>query len=587
PAPATHALPGETWREALARRARCAAARQLLRRGQVRTPADLITHNLDILRFALDAAAACESPADLRALWGALRGLTVLDPTCGAGAFLLAAARVLEPLYHACLGRMDTLAHGDADLQRALEEADRPPGRRANVLATILADNLYGVDILPEAVEVCRMRLALEYAARLQPPPAHQRDEAEPGPKGCSHAAAIASEAAERCSNPAPAHESGAGGEGLPAREAALVSRAMKLPHLHAGDALDAELWPTAFPRVMQEGGFDAVIGNPPYVALAGTRAMYAARGYTTAAGGNLYALVVERALALLRSGGRLGVIVPLAAVSTGGMAALQALYAPHEQWHSHFAVRPARLFDGVDMNLTISLLRKAQGACHTTGYRRWSDGALSERPHLFTTLAYTRNPRLPTHANPFPKLGSPLEARILERMLAHGRRLGDYVTPGGITLYYHSGGRYWRKALTTKLSSHYKPITVAPEHAPAVFGLLNSQLFYWYWIGNSNCMDVVSREVLGLPVFALERADRGAFAELMEELLAAYAGARRTRARRGARIRVDEANFEVARARPVIDAIDGLLARCYGLDEEELDFIRSYDLKHRARGGS
>jgi hypothetical protein len=326
------------------------------------------------------------------------------------------------------------------------------------------------------------------------------------------------------------------------------------------------------------------VIGNPPYVGYSGARHGYRVRGYATEPCGNLYALTVERALALLRAGGRCGMIVPIASVSTVGMARLQQLYAPLAQWHSHYAVRPGKLFAGVDMNLTISLLHKvADGErSYVTGYRRWSSGAMSDRPFIFTTLAYVRNPRLSSHANPYPKLGSPIEARILQRMLGYGGKLRHYTRSAGTTIYYHSGGRYWRKALLSRLSSHYKPVTVAPPVAPVVFGLLNSQLFYWYWISNSNCMDVVSREVLELPVFPLDAVDPAPFAGLMERLLRVYAASATTRVRRGERIRVEEVHVDVQQARPVIDEIDRLLAAAYGLDAEELDFILNYDIKYR-----
>ncbi len=540
PAAASHGLTAETWREALARHARCRETRALLAGGGAGDPSALITHNLDMLQLALDAVASCADAADLRALWGAVSGLRLLDPTCGAGAFLVAAARVLAPLYRACLERMADFA--DDPLLASVAPAEQ----RGWAMRAALRENLHGVDLMPAAAEVCRMRLALEAAA--------------------------------------------AGGDAL---ECLADLRA----NIRAGDALlgpvgegdeagaaEAIDWRAAFGPAMRRGGFDVVIGNPPYLGVPHAKRAYEALGYRTAACGNLYALVVERSLALLRDGGRLGMIVPVASVSTDAMRPLQELYAPYEQWHSHYAVRPARLFDGVDMNLTITLLRKTPGACYVGGYRRWTGGPRGDRRHLFTTLGYTRNPRLAAHANPYPKLGAPIEAAILERMLSFGVRLRDYVTSEGVTLYYHSGGRYWRKALPARLSSHYRPLTVAAEVAPVVFGLLNSQLFYWYWITNSNCMDLVAREVLELPVFPLERADAARFAELQAELLAAYEGGRSVRVRRGARIRATEVNYDLRRARPAIDRIDALLADCYGLDAEQLDFIRSYDLKHRAR---
>lgn len=529
-APGSHALAHETWREVVARRRRYDELRTQLARGELRAPADLISANLDLAQVALAAVESCDADG-LRALWAALTELRVLDPTCGAGAFLLEAARALEPLYRACLERMAALGGAHADMAGTAAQLAEGPGRAANVLAAILAHNLHGVDLMPEAVAVCRMRLALEVWERA-------------GQHVCPEA----------------------------------------LTNIVAGDALLGLDWQAAFPAVMRQGGFDAVVGNPPYVAVIGDeRLAYRACGYRTAACGNLYALVVERALGLLREGGRLGVVVPVASLATGAMAALQDLYAPLEQWHSHYAVRPARLFDGVDMNLTISLARKGPGARHSAGYRRWTGGAGGGRRHLFTTLAYAPMPELAGHASRTPKLGERIEARVLEQMRAHGRALGDYVTSDGTPIYYHSGGRYWRKALPEKLSSHYKPVRLPAALAPAALCLLNSQLFYWYWITHSNCMDLVAREVLGLPVFALERADPAPFEALARQALAAYAEGRRTRVRRGARIRVAEANFDVARARPVIDAIDALLAQHYGLDDEALDFVRSYDIKHRA----
>ena len=63
--------------------------------------------NLDIRQFAQDVIENCEGPELLRALWNAIEKITVLDPTCGSGAFLFAAVNILDPLYEACLERME------------------------------------------------------------------------------------------------------------------------------------------------------------------------------------------------------------------------------------------------------------------------------------------------------------------------------------------------------------------------------------------------------------------------------------------------------------------------------------------------
>ena len=101
-------LPTETWREYVCRRQRCLELREKLGKGEVATINDLTTLNLDIRQFAQDAIANSQSPELLAAFFESIRTVTVLDPTCGSGAFLFAALNILEPLYEACLDRMES-----------------------------------------------------------------------------------------------------------------------------------------------------------------------------------------------------------------------------------------------------------------------------------------------------------------------------------------------------------------------------------------------------------------------------------------------------------------------------------------------
>jgi hypothetical protein len=239
PAPAEYALPTEIWREVVARRQRYEEVRAKLAAGEVLQINDLITYNLDIRQFAQDVIASCEDPELLRAFWRAIESVTVLDPTVGSGAFLFAALNVLEPLYEACLERMqafvDDLDAGrlkspqptrslpaeadlqsapadfadaagrlkspqptrslpaEADLQSApadfadvaatssrpspakfsdfrkvLDRVAQHPNRRYFILKSIVVNNLYGVDIMEEAVEICKLRLFLKLVAQVE-----------------------------------------------------------------------------------------------------------------------------------------------------------------------------------------------------------------------------------------------------------------------------------------------------------------------------------------------------------------------------------------------------------------------------------
>ena len=99
----------ESWRDAVDRHRRCKATRDKLTQGQVSDIDEMITLNLDIRQFVQDLIETCNDPSFLRSIWIAVRRVTILDPTCGSGAFLFAALSLLEPLYEACLDRMEFL----------------------------------------------------------------------------------------------------------------------------------------------------------------------------------------------------------------------------------------------------------------------------------------------------------------------------------------------------------------------------------------------------------------------------------------------------------------------------------------------
>ena len=175
-----YALPTETWREHVARRQRYEEVRAKLAAGEVTSINDLITYNLDIEKFAQDVIAGSEGPELIRAFWKALTTVSILDPTCGSGAFLFAALNILEPMYVACLeamqGFVDDLKRSQrkhrpeklSDFRKVLAHVKSHPSESYFILKSIIVNNLYGVDIMEEAVEICKLRLFLELVAQLE-----------------------------------------------------------------------------------------------------------------------------------------------------------------------------------------------------------------------------------------------------------------------------------------------------------------------------------------------------------------------------------------------------------------------------------
>jgi len=105
-----------------------------------------------------------------------LPALSLLDPACGSGAFLVAAMKTLINLYAAIIGKIEFL--NDRTLSEWLKKA-KADHKSINyfIKKRIITDNLFGVDIMEEATEIAKLRLFLALVAAAQ-----SVDELEPLP---------------------------------------------------------------------------------------------------------------------------------------------------------------------------------------------------------------------------------------------------------------------------------------------------------------------------------------------------------------------------------------------------------------------
>ena len=174
PASQEYALPTEIWREVVERRNRYNDVKQKIESGQITDINDFITYNLNIRQFVQDCLEETSDPEFIRHFFDTLNSITILDPTCGSGAFLFAALNILEPLYEACLQRMENfIAEAPkgthSNFEKVLAEANAHPNARYFIYKSIILKNLYGVDIMNEAVEIAKLRLFLKLVAEVAP----------------------------------------------------------------------------------------------------------------------------------------------------------------------------------------------------------------------------------------------------------------------------------------------------------------------------------------------------------------------------------------------------------------------------------
>jgi len=658
PAPSTHALPTETWREVIARRTRYEEVKAKLAAGEVREVNDLITLNLDIRQFVQDAVESCEGPDLLRAFWHAIEKVTILDPTCGSGAFLFAALNILEPLYEACLERMEAFV-GDldrsgekhrpekfSDFRKVLANVVAHPNRRYFIFKSIILNNLFGVDIMEEAVEICKLRLFLKLAAQVEPDAARDNLGIEPLPDidfniraGNTLVGYATYDEVKRAVGSKFDFDNALDKISVKAADLQQAFDAFRARQVEGDgsvptedkqelrkrlNALDDELnhhlasdygvassrkeayakwrkshlpfhWFVEFYGIVTGGGFDVIIGNPPYVEYAKVEDQYTIRGLKTESCGNLYAYVVERSFDLACAKGRIGLIVPISIAAAQRMSLLQNLLVSRSDYLvlANFGLRPAALFPGVMQRLTIFVSSKGtKQDVFTSEYVTWY---AEERSFLFSILKLFPLGKL-RQPYSIPKTNNANAHSALSRILSKPRPWIHYNQfKGDRRIYYHNAGGYWIKTFNFRpyykslKDSEKKRTTISELSLPTAslsdiyLGILNSSLFYFFWKTLTDARHVYPSDIAMLPIsLPLKDKDLENLRRSVSKLMEAFQKNRR-------RITYGDAQvdqFDVAPAKPILDEVDQVLARHYGFTEEELDFIVNYDIKYRMGGG-
>jgi hypothetical protein len=233
-------------------------------------------------------------------------GLRILDPACGSGAFLIAAFDFLKGEQERVRARLSELEPGL--LVHSGADAD----------VEIITRNLYGVDVNDESIEITKLSLWLKTAKR-----GRQLESLDK---------------TIRCGNSL-------------IEDADFHRRAFE--------------WKSAFPEVFDSGGFDVVIGNPPYVRMELIKPFkpYLEKRYEVVADrADLYAYFFELGVRVLKPGGRLGYISSSSFFRTGSGEALRRYLTEKAEIEAVVDFVDLQIFEGVTTYPSILTLRRTNG---------------------------------------------------------------------------------------------------------------------------------------------------------------------------------------------------------------------------------
>jgi hypothetical protein len=484
-------LPGERWREVLERRSKVLWLEQYLCAADTLDVDDLITANIDLLTFTLDNLDTIEDPKVLLSIWHCLTDLRVIDPTCGSGAFLFAALHLLSAIYGKLIELLNKAAEQSSSsmeiLSPILGQIAKHPNKEYFLWKTIVLENLYGVDLMVEATEIARLRLFLALASKLD-----RKEDIEPlpdldmnikvgnllvGSASLEDAEAkifgdiIMSSKFEELRKIA-ADLSLSYDKFVQAQKTSLSHKEfekIKKDHekltIKARNEFDLMFfesdgvyasqnfddwrkshnpfhWFIEFPEAMAAGGFDAVIGNPPYIAKRKIEG-YTYSGFETDNCPDIYAPCMERSASIISPRGAFSMIVPISFQFSEDFSKAREIMSKYlpARWVSTYSRNPASLFDAaVGVRSTILVSRKSASLLAVTGLRRWYSDF---RPYLFETTSYT-HVNLATFDEPWPRLASHRLAELLNslqslkmKLLHSSRRTSFGVGFKKIALYY------------------------------------------------------------------------------------------------------------------------------------------------------
>jgi len=298
-----------------------------------------------IVRQTVGTLVAGKSPKQIEKL-------RVLDPACGSGSFLLGAYQFLLDWYLDYYVRNDPAKWAKQKPARLYEPAPNAHGigkGSGNWQLTtaerrrILLAHIHGVDIDAQAVEVTKLSLLLKVL----------EGEARETQGRTREMSAVLPDLGKniRCGNSLVGHDFYAQPD---------------LPELddEARLQLNTFDWAEGFPEIMRAGGFDAVIGNPPYVLLQdqlrddAQLQYFRSRFSVTSFKVDTYHLFIEQSVRKLRANGRIGLITPANFLTNNHLKELRRFLVTECRIEA-IGVLEGSVFDGASVDTAIITLSR------------------------------------------------------------------------------------------------------------------------------------------------------------------------------------------------------------------------------------
>lgn len=461
-----------------------------------------------------------------------LSKITIIDPACGSGAFLNAA--------------FDYLYSEGKKVNRIISELTGTQISFFDLNKSILKNNLFGVDINDESIEITKLSLWLKTANKNETLTSLDNN--------------------IKCGN-------------------SLISDS----YIAGKKAFN---WQENFREVFENDGFDIVIGNPPYGAkLTSEEKDYLKARYkstqtiTGVQKGSLdtYSVFFELAIEISNSNSYINYIVPMAITSSDSMQGIhkELFKVCSEVKVSSYSSRPAKIFDEADQRISIVTCKKdgkiLSNLLTTQVNKRYKEKSISS---MLSELEFVNSTKFIKKGR-LPKIGTKIERDILEKIFSYKYTLMDFKDLDGTPVYYRtSGGRYYNIITNFPTnSSKEKAIYLESTYRDLIGAILSSNLYYWFCQLYSNNLDIKTYEIDILPI-PFENITEA----LLVEINKIYNSYMSDLDNNSIVSKRKHKEYIARKSKNIIDSLDSKIRDLYDLSDDEINFISNFDCQYRNR---
>jgi len=338
--------------------------------------------------------------------------------------------------------------------------------------------------------------------------------------------------------------------------------------------------WIFEFPEAfLERGGFDIVIGNPPYGNTLTDIEKKICKSYTSFSG-EIASVFVERCVPLNRTYGNLSFIITYAITFSKQLSGTRKLIYENykECFISTFDRDKCRFFDNMTQSVSIMICNRKTPNSHGKFYTSRMFRLMPEIDKIDYQLAndYLLGEKLGVsfvEKHRLPKIGDKLTIQILKKLVRNKNCVKELLSnKPNDKIWIRTSGNYWYNAWDKEpyKNTKIKSIFVEKSFKYFVIILINSSSYYLWFRIYGDGRDMNTDIIEALPIPQKEKLTQSNkvlsyTSNLLMKFLFYNFDSEHNR-------------FNTSNVKLILDFCDVLLGKLYGFTKEEIDYILNYE---------